>query len=234
LIFQAREQLDDNRNEEADENVPQKGTLERKTDIRSKLPRVSSVKDRISELEQRPKRKRSSTQAVKINSRAGLVLNLANQFESATFTTRSKSSSNFLDASTLNRASSFDTGADFAALQNQPQEFPSMTNSKPPIARPATPRSDTQKSQQKAVNLNNQHNTEMVEQLVSRRYLKTQQHSINCLGEVKSLETTYVGNPNIAVAATTTDVSIVPQGTVLKTKEKMESLKRTPVIKQTI
>lgn len=50
----------------------------------SRLPRVNSVKERISELEmQTPKRKRSATQAVKINSRAGLVLNLANQFETS-------------------------------------------------------------------------------------------------------------------------------------------------------
>ena len=48
----------------------------------SRLPRVNSVKERISELEmQIPKRKKSTTQAVKINSRAGLVLNLANLFE---------------------------------------------------------------------------------------------------------------------------------------------------------
>ena len=84
LIYQAREkraQEDDEKTEEAAENV----SPEENRASPQRLPRVHSVKERISELEGQPKRKRSSTQAVKINSRAGLVLNLANQFESATF-----------------------------------------------------------------------------------------------------------------------------------------------------
>jgi len=85
LIYQAREKAQNTNDHLQGQSSSSSADDTELSASPSRLPRTNSVKARVSELEGHPKRKRSSTQAVKINSRAGLVLNLANQFESANF-----------------------------------------------------------------------------------------------------------------------------------------------------
>ena len=197
LIYQAREKVEETTEVCENEEPENTGSPQR-------LPRVNSVKERISELEGQPKRKRSSTQAVKINSRAGLVLNLANQFESATFY------SNRSSPSTRN------------PHDKHSRSFNLHDMSKPPIPRgrpPIPKRGESRMTHGTSVNL------------FSRRGSKTAQVT-------PEREDGFQRKNAFMQSIIMTDLSVVPQGTVSKTKEKIENLKRThsfenPLTRQT-
>lgn len=200
LIYQAREKVE--LKSEASENVdPEKrGSPQR-------LPRVNSVKERISELEGQPKRKRSSTQAVKINSRAGLVLNLANQFESATF---------YSNRSSPCTRNPHDKHSRSFNLHDMSKPAMPLTRARPPIP---SPKRLTSRVHGTSVNL------------ISRRGCKAAQVTPEC---DDGLQRRQAFSQSIIM----TDLSVVPQGTVSKTKEKIENLKRThsfenPLTRQT-
>jgi hypothetical protein len=166
------------------------------------------VKERISELEGQPKRKRSSTQAVKINSRAGLVLNLASQFElqSATFYSN-RSSPSTRNSHDKHTSRSFNL---------HDMSKPAVPRGRPPIPSPKRGSSRT-------------HGTSV--NLISRRGSKAAQVTPE---REDGVQRRSAFNQSIIM----TDLSVVPQGTVSKTKAKIENLKRThsfenPLTRQT-
>lgn len=201
LIYQAREKAEETTEVCENEEPENRGSLQR-------LPRVNSVKERISELEGQPKRKRSSTQAVKINSRAGLVLNLANQFESATFCSSRYSPSA--------RTNPHDKHSRSFNLHDMSKPAIPLTRGRPPI--PSPKRSGSRV-----------HGTSV--NLISRRGSKAAQVTPEREDGVQRRNA-------FSQSIIMTDLSVVPQGTVSKTKEKIENLKRThsfenPLTRQT-